>query len=38
MPNITHFKSKLNGGVRPNLYQVDINFPDIIDLRRSKSL
>ena len=28
MPNITEFKSRLNGGVRPNLYQVDINFPD----------
>ena len=27
MPNIIEFKSKLNGGVRPNLYQVDINFP-----------
>ena len=27
MPNITEFKSRLNGGVRPNLYQVDINFP-----------
>ena len=27
MPNIIDFKSKLNGGVRPNLYQVDINFP-----------
>ena len=28
MPNIIEFKSKLNGGVRPNLYQVDINFPE----------
>ena len=28
MPNIIDFKSKLNGGVRPNLYQVDIQFPD----------
>ena len=28
MPNIIDFKSKLNGGVRPNLYQVDIDFPD----------
>ena len=28
MPNITQFKSRLNGGVRPNLYQVDINFPE----------
>lgn len=27
MPNIIEFKSRLNGGVRPNLYQVDINFP-----------
>ena len=27
MPNIIDFKSKLNGGVRPNLYQVDIQFP-----------
>ena len=27
MPNIIDFKSKLNGGVRPNLYQVDITFP-----------
>ena len=27
MPNITEFKSRLNGGVRPNLYEVDINFP-----------
>ena len=27
MPNIIDFKSKLNGGVRPNLYQVDIDFP-----------
>ncbi len=28
MPNIIDFKSKLNGGVRPNLYQVDIDFPE----------
>ena len=28
MPNIIDFKTKLNGGVRPNLYQVDIDFPD----------
>jgi len=28
MPNIIDFKSKLNGGVRPNLYQVDITFPE----------
>jgi len=28
MPNIIDFKTKLNGGVRPNLYQVDIQFPD----------
>ena len=28
MPNILDFKSKLNGGVRPNLYQVDIDFPE----------
>ena len=27
MPNIIEFKSRLNGGVRPNLYEVDINFP-----------
>ena len=27
MPNITQFKSRLNGGVRPNLYEVEINFP-----------
>ena len=27
MPNIIDFKTKLNGGVRPNLYQVDIQFP-----------
>ena len=27
MPNIIDFKSKLNGGVRPNLYQVDFDFP-----------
>ena len=27
MPNIIEFKSKLNGGVRPNLYEVEINFP-----------
>ena len=27
MPNIIDFKSKLNGGVRPNLYHVDIDFP-----------
>ena len=27
MPNIIDFKTKLNGGVRPNLYQVDIDFP-----------
>ena len=26
MPNIIEFKSKLNGGVRPNLYEVEINF------------
>ena len=26
MPNIIDFKTKLNGGVRPNLYQVDIDF------------
>ncbi len=31
MPNIIDFKSKLNGGVRPNLYQVDITFPDDAD-------
>ena len=38
MPNIIEFKSKLNGGVRPNLYEVDINFPsgvgDIDELQR----
>ena len=28
MPNIIDFKTKLNGGVRPNLYQVDIDFPE----------
>jgi len=28
MPNIIDFKSKLNGGVRPNLYQVDLTFPE----------
>lgn len=27
MPNINEFKSRLQGGVRPNLFQVDINFP-----------
>ena len=27
MPNIIEFKSRLNGGVRPNLYEVEINFP-----------
>ena len=27
MANIIEFKSKLNGGVRPNLYEVEINFP-----------
>ncbi len=27
MPNITQFKARLNGGVRPNLYEVEINFP-----------
>ena len=27
MPNNIDFKTKLNGGVRPNLYQVDIDFP-----------
>ena len=27
MPNILEFKSKLNGGVRPNLYEVEIDFP-----------
>ena len=27
MPNIIDFKSRLKGGVRPNLYQVDIDFP-----------
>ena len=31
MPNIIDFKSKLNGGVRPNLYQVDITFPEAAD-------
>ena len=31
MPNIIDFKSKLNGGVRPNLYQVDIQFPEAAD-------
>ena len=27
MPNINEFKSRLQGGVRPNLFQVDISFP-----------
>ena len=27
MPNINEFKSRLQGGVRPNLFQVDIVFP-----------
>ena len=27
MPNINQFKSRLQGGVRPNLFQVDIVFP-----------
>ena len=27
MANINQFKNKLQGGVRPNLFQVDINFP-----------
>jgi hypothetical protein len=36
MPNIIEFKSRLNGGVRPNLYQVDINFP--IGVGDAKSL
>ena len=31
MPNIIDFKTKLNGGVRPNLYQVDIQFPEKAD-------
>ena len=31
MPNIIDFKTKLNGGVRPNLYQVDIQFPEAAD-------
>lgn len=31
MPNIIDFKTKLNGGVRPNLYQVDIQFPEQAD-------
>lgn len=29
MPNIIDFKSRLKGGVRPNLFQVDITFPDL---------
>ena len=35
MPNIIEFKSKLNGGVRPNLYQVDINFPSGVGDQKS---
>jgi len=27
MPNINEFKARLQGGVRPNLFQVDISFP-----------
>lgn len=29
MPNIIDFKSRLQGGVRPNLFQVDITFPTL---------
>ena len=29
MPNINEFKSRLQGGVRPNLFQVDITFPSV---------
>ena len=29
MANIIDFKSRLKGGVRPNLYQIEIPFPDI---------
>ena len=36
MPNIIEFKSRLNGGVRPNLYEVDINFP--VGVGNQKSL
>ena len=35
MPNIIEFKSKLNGGVRPNLYQVEINFPTGVGNQKS---
>ena len=35
MPNIIEFKSRLNGGVRPNLYEVEINFPDGVGDRGS---
>ena len=35
MPNIIEFKSRLNGGVRPNLYEVDINFPDGTGVRKT---
>ena len=35
MPNIIDFKSKLNGGVRPNLYQVEINFPSGVGNQKS---
>ena len=35
MPNITQFKSRLNGGVRPNLYQVEINFPTGVGNQKS---
>ena len=35
MPNIIEFKSRLNGGVRPNLYEVEVNFPTGVGDERS---
>ena len=38
MPNINQFKSRLQGGVRPNLFQVDIVFPTAsFDLGENKT-
>lgn len=37
MSNIIDFKTRLKGGVRPNLYEVEINFPTNINLGERKS-
>ena len=37
MANIIDFKARLKGGVRPNLYEVEINFPSPFELGTNKS-